>query len=98
MQKLYNTPEKKAARPWAPILNWLVIVTIYVLAAVAVYHQKIVFAAPPDAAMPDHVAALWEELLVIGINVGVALTAWNMMRKYTGPGPAEALIPAGAEP
>jgi hypothetical protein len=47
--------------------------------------------------MPEHVAALWEQLLVIGINVGIAITVWNMMRKYTGPGPAEALIPAGAE-
>jgi hypothetical protein len=96
-QTLYNTPEKKAARPWAPVLNWVVIVSIYVLAAVAVYHQKIIFAAPPDPAMPEHVAALWEQLLVVGINVGIALTVWNMMRKYTGPGPAEALIPANAE-
>ena len=40
----------------------------------------------------------WELLVVLAINVGVALTAWGMMRKYTGPGPAEALIPAGAEP
>ena len=97
LQKLYNTPEKKAARPWAPVLNWVVIVTIYVLAAVAVYHRKIIFATPPDPAMPEHVAALWEQLLVVGINVGIAITVWNMMRKYTGPGPAEALIPAGAE-
>lgn len=96
-QTLYNTPEKKAARPWAPILNWVVIVSIYVLAAVSVYHQKIIFAAPPDPAMPEHVAALWEHLLVVAINVGIALTVWNMMRKYTGPGPAEALIPANVE-
>ncbi len=98
LQKLYNTPEKKAARPWAQYLNWIVIVTIYVLAAVAVYHRKIIFAAPPDPDMPEHIAALWEQVLVIGINVGIAITAWNMMRKYTGPGPAKILIPAGAEP
>jgi hypothetical protein len=98
LQKLYNTPEKKAARPWAPILNWVVIVTIYVSAAVAVYHRKIIFAAPPDPALPVHVASLWEYLLVIGINVGIGIIVWNMMRKYTGPGPAAALIPAGAEP
>lgn len=98
LQKLYNTPEKKAARPWAPILNWVVIFTIYVLAAVAVYHRKIIFAAPPDPAVPEHIAALWEQLLIIAINVGIAITAWNMMRKYTGPGPAEELLPAGAEP
>lgn len=98
LQTLYNTPEKKAARPWAPILNWVVIVTIYVSAAVAVYHRWIIFAAPPDAAMPEHISPLWEQLLVVGINVGNAIVVWNMMRKYTGPGPANALIPAGAEP
>ncbi len=96
-QTFYNTPEKKAARPWAPMLNWVVIVTIYVLAAVAVYHQKIIYAAPPDVNLPEHVAATWELLLVIGINVVVALTAWGMMRKYTGPGPAAELIPPTAE-
>jgi len=98
MQKLYGTPEKKAARPWAPILNWVVIVTIYVSAAFAVYHRMIIFAAPPDVAMPEHVSPLWEQLTIVGINVGNAIICWNMMRKYTGPGPAEALIPAGAEP
>jgi hypothetical protein len=98
LQKLYNTPEKKAARPWAPILNWVVITTIYVLAATAVYHQKIIFATPPPTDMPVHVAAFWEELLVLVIDVGVALIAWGMMRTYTGPGPAAALIPADAEP
>jgi hypothetical protein len=98
LQKLYNTPEKKAARPWAQLLNWVVIVTIYVLAALAVYHRLILYAAPPDPALPEHVAKLWELVVVVGINVLVAITVWNMMRKYTGPGPAEALIPAGAEP
>jgi hypothetical protein len=98
MQTLYNTPEKKAARPWAPILNWVVIVTIYVSAAFAVYHQKIIYAAPPAASMPEHIAQTWEYLLVVAINVGIGITVWNMMRKYTGPGPAEALLPAGAEP
>ena len=97
LQKLYNTPEKKAARPWAPIVNWVVITTIYVLAAVAIYHQKVIFAAPPPADMPVHVAKMWEVIVVGAINVGVAITAWNMMRAYTGPGPAEALIPANME-
>lgn len=97
LQTLYNTPEKKAARPWAPILNWVVIVTIYVSAAFAVYHRKIIFAAPPAASMPDHISSMWEYILVIGINVGIGIVVWNMMRKYTGPGPAEALIPANAE-
>ena len=98
LQKLYNTPEKKAARPWAPILNWVVITTIYVLAALAIYHQKVIFAAPPPSDMPVHVAKMWEVIVVGAINVGVALTAWNMMRAYTGPGPAAALVPANMEP
>jgi hypothetical protein len=97
LQTLYNTPEKKAARPWAPILNWIVITTIYVLTAVAIYHRKVIYAAPPDVATPEHVAHIWEYLLVAGINVAVALTAWGMMRKYTGPGPAAALIPTDAQ-
>ena len=98
LQTLYNTPEKKAARPWAPILNWVVITTIYVLAAIAVYHRKIIFAAPPDPAEPVHMAHMWEYIVVVGMNVAVALTAWGMMRTYTGPGPAAALIPPGEEP
>ena len=40
IQTLYNTPEKKAARPWAPILNWVVITTIYILTAIAFYHRN----------------------------------------------------------
>jgi hypothetical protein len=95
-QTLYNTPEKKAARPWAPVLNWVVITTIYVLTALAIFHQKVIYAAPPDAAMPIHVAKTWEELLVLAINVGIALIVWGMMRKYTGPGPAAELIPPSA--
>jgi hypothetical protein len=95
-QTLYNTPEKKAARPWAPVLNWVVITTIYVLTALAIFHQKVIYAAPPDAATPIHVAKTWEELLVLAINVGIALIVWGMMRKYTGPGPAAELIPTNA--
>jgi hypothetical protein len=95
-QTFYNTPEKLAARPWAPVLNWVVITTIYVLAALAIYHRKVIYAAPPDDLQPEHVAQTFEVLLVGVINVGVALTAWGMMRTYTGPGPAEDLIPPGA--
>jgi hypothetical protein len=96
-QTFYNTPEKKAARPWAPVLNWAVITTIYILTALAIYHCKVIFAAPPDASMLEHIAATWEWVLVLAINVGVALTAWGMMRKYTGPGPAEELLPPSAQ-
>lgn len=95
-QTFYNTPAKLAARPWAPVLNWVVITTIYVLAALAIYHRKVIYAAPPDDLQPEHVAQTFEVLLVGVINVGVALTAWGMMRTYTGPGPAEDLIPPGA--
>ena len=93
LQTLYNTPAKLAARPWAPKLNWAVITTIYVLAAVAVYYRKVIFAAPPDDARPEHVATLLEGILVVGMNVGVAMLSWGMTRKYTGPGPGADLIP-----
>ena len=98
LQTLYNTPEKKAARPWAPVLNWVVITSIYVLAALAIYYRKVIYAAPPDAATPVHVAQTWEEVLVLGINVAIALIVWDMMRKYTGPGPAAELIPPNEAP
>jgi hypothetical protein len=98
IQTFYNTPETKAARPWAPILNWVVITTIYILTAIAIYHRKVIFAAPPDPDLPVHVAHLWEYIVVVGMNVAIALTAWGMMRTYTGPGPAAALIPPNAEP
>jgi hypothetical protein len=47
-QTLYNTPEKLAKRPWAPTLNWVIIVSMYVLTALAIYHQKVIYAAPPS--------------------------------------------------
>jgi hypothetical protein len=93
IQTFYNTPEKRAARPWAPTLNWVVITSIYVLAAMAIYYQKVIFAAPPDAARPEHVASMFEVILVGAINVGVAMIGWGMMRKYTGPGPGADLLP-----
>jgi hypothetical protein len=93
IQTFYNTPEKRAARPWAPTLNWAVITTIYVLAAVAVYYRKVIFAAPPDPARPEHIASVFEGIVVVGINVGVAMLSWGMTRKYTGPGPGAELIP-----
>jgi hypothetical protein len=91
-QTLYNTPEKKASRPWAPILNWVVITTIYILTAVAIYHRTIIYAQPPDPWIPEHIAATWEYILVVAINVAIGLITWGMMRKYTGPGPAAQLL------
>ena len=93
LQTLYNTPAKRAARPWAPILNWAVITAIYVSTALAVYHRKVIFAQPPDPALSEHVAQLFEVILVGALNVGVAMAAWGMTRKYTGGGPATELIP-----
>jgi len=95
-QTFYNTPEKLKARPWAPILNWVVITSIYILTALAIYHRKVIYAAPPDEALPAHVASTFEVILVGAINVAVALTSWGMMRRYTGPGPAEELVEARA--
>lgn len=98
LQTFYNTPQKLAARPWAPTLNWVVITSIYILAALAVYHQKIIFAAPPDPARPDHVASTIEVLVAVGLNVGIAMIAWGLMRRYTGPGPAAELLPREGMP
>jgi hypothetical protein len=92
-QTFYNTPEKLAARPWAPLLNWVVITSIYILTALAIYHQKVIFAAPPEEALPDHVAQTFEVVLVGAINVAIGLTSWSMIQKYTGAGPAADLIP-----
>jgi hypothetical protein len=96
IQTLYDTPAKLAARPWAPAFNWVVITTIYVLTALAIYHQQVIYAAPPLDARPEHVATMLEVILVAGLNVGIAMIAWGMTRKYTGPGPGAQLIPATA--
>lgn len=97
-QKLYNTPEKRERRPWAPTLNWAVIATLYVLALLAVYNRKVIYAVPPSASRPLHLAQTWEIALVAGINVAVALAFWVMIRIYTGAGPAAANLPHAAEP
>ncbi len=92
-QTFYNTPEKLAKRPWAPVLNWLVIVAIYILAAAAIYYQKVIYAAPPDEARPEHIASSFEWGLVISLNVLNALIMAVLVRKYTGPGPGADLLP-----
>jgi hypothetical protein len=98
LQTLYNTPEKLKARPWMPILNWAVITSIYIGTAFAIYYRMVIFAAPPGPALPEHAAQPYEYILVGAINVAIGLTSWNMMRKYTGPGPAADLIaPAKAQ-
>ena len=96
IQTFYNTPEKRAARPWAPTLNWVVITSIYILAAVAIYNRKVIFAAPPSDAQPVHIASMLEVILVVGLNVAIAMIVWGLVRKYTGPGPAADLLPQDA--
>jgi hypothetical protein len=92
-QTLYDTPEKLAKRPWAPTLNWVVIVSIYVLTAIAIYHRKVIYAAPPADAMPEHVVQPFEWALVVAINVALAMLFGTLLRKYTGPGPGADLLP-----
>jgi predicted secreted protein len=83
LQKLYNTPEKKAARPWAPTLNWAVIASLYVLTFVAVYHRQVLFADVPGDDVPTYVAQRWEYGVVIGVNLALVLATWVMTKKYT---------------
>jgi hypothetical protein len=94
-QSFYNTPEKLAKRPWAPTLNWAVIVAIYFLSALAIYYQKVIYAAPPGDAMPEHVAKPFEWALVVALNVANVMILGILMRKYTGPGPGADLLPRG---
>ena len=83
LQRLYNTPEKKAARPWAPTLNWAVIASLYVLAFVAVYNRQILFADVPGDDVPTYVAQRWEYGIVIAVNLALVLATWIMTKKYT---------------
>lgn len=83
LQKLYDTPEKLAARPWAPTLNWAVITALYVLSFLAVYHQQIVYATVPGPEVAAHVPAAWEKGVVLGFNLALVLFSWIMTRKYT---------------
>jgi hypothetical protein len=83
LQRLYNTPEKKAARPWAQYVNWVTIVAIYIGAFFAVFYKQILFATVPGKSVHPHVPAHWETGVVIGVNVAVALFEWATIRKYT---------------
>lgn len=94
LQTLYATPEKLAARPWAPVLNWAVITALYVLTFLAVWYEKVIYAVVPDPAQTEHVPAGWEVALVIAINVVVALVSWVLIKKYTD----SRLRAAGVEP
>ena len=83
LQRLYDTPEKRAARPWAPVLNWAVITALYVLTFLAVYHREILFADVPGDDVPTYVPQRWEIGVVVGVNVALVLATWVMTKKYT---------------
>ena len=92
-QSFYNTPEKLAKRSWAPALNWIVIFAIYVLTFLAIYYQKVIYAAPPSDKVPEHIATPFEWALVVTLNIVNAIVVWALIRKYTGPGPGADLLP-----
>ena len=83
LQRLYNTPEKRAARPWAPVLNWAVITSLYVLTLLAVVHREILFADVPGDEVPLHVPERFEIGIVVGFNLALVLATWVMTKRYT---------------
>ena len=93
VQRLYNTPEKKAARPWAPFLNLGVIISLYVLTWAVVYNHKVWFARMPDQGLAAHTPAHWEVVVVVSVNLALAMAMWLLIRRYT-----ESLLRQGAAP
>jgi hypothetical protein len=83
LQKLYDSPEKLAARRWAPVLNWMVIVLLYVAVAFAVYFERVLFAVVPDEGRPEHVSRPLDVVLVVVYNLAVAVLFWVGSKKYT---------------
>jgi hypothetical protein len=83
LQRLYNTPEKQAARPWAQYLNWVTIVAIYIGAFFAVYYKQILFASVPSAAVHAYIPARWEVGVVIAVNFVLVLFEWITIRLYS---------------
>lgn len=91
MQRLYNTPEKLAARPWAPIANWVVITTIYVLALLVVWNELVLWASPPPQSLAVHIAAPWEVGVVVLANIAVAMASWILIKKYADSKPERSI-------
>jgi predicted secreted protein len=83
LQRLYNTPEKRAARPWAPLVNWATIATLYVLTFFAIYHRQVLYADVPADDLPLHVPHRYEIGIVVGFNVALVLVTWVMTKRYT---------------
>jgi hypothetical protein len=82
LQRLYDTPEKAAARPWAQYLNWVTIVAIYIGAFFAVFYKQILFASVPSAATPVYHPAHWEYGVVAAVNFALVLFEWITIRQY----------------
>ena len=83
LQRLYNTPEKQAARPWAQYVNWVTIVAIYIGAFFAVFYKQILFARLPAATVHPYHPSHWVIGAVIFVNFALALFEWITIRKYT---------------
>lgn len=88
LQKLYNTPAKLAARPWAPVLNWAVIAALYGLSLLVVANHQILFADVPNADVVPHEPASWEIAVVVTANLALAMAVWTLIRRYTESRPA----------
>jgi hypothetical protein len=85
LQKLYDTPQKLAARPWAPALNWAVIGALYLLTAWLVigHPGRVLYAQLPAEAGPLHASRPIARALVLGLNLAVAVLSWIFTRQYT---------------
>jgi len=89
-QGLYGTPAKLAARPWAPVLNWVVITTMYVLTYVAVSRGMVLFARIPGDDVAPRVSGAGETALVITLTLLVTVAALALSKMYTESRLAEA--------
>jgi hypothetical protein len=98
LQKLYNTPEKRARRPWGQYANWAVITAIYILAFVVVYYRQVLFATVPGDDVVPHVVARWEIGVVVGVNFALALVMWIGTRKYIESRSGQSVITPDAVP
>lgn len=83
LQRLYNTPEKQAARPWVQYVNWGTIVSIYIGAFFAVFYKQILFATLPSAATHPYTPSHWVVGIVVGVNFAVLLFEWITIRQYS---------------
>lgn len=83
------------------LLNWVVIVLIYLGAFAAVWTGQVLYAQPPGPDVPEHVAAGWEVAVVVGVNLALAIWVWLTVARYvrsTTAAPTPANVPAGAQP